>query len=152
MNLSPDYLIERKRNKTQLAKWKIFSLLLIIALVVFVGKNYSSDLNIASTSLQGAEVVGRIKINDIIYIEGMKDYSRIYTQDQKIMTLQNLKKIEEALPTPPFMRIHKSYIISLPKIDSIGKNDITIGEQTIPIGGLYKKSFLAFIEQQQLLG
>ena len=68
------------------------------------------------------------------------------------MTLQNLKKIEEALPTPPFMRIHKSYIISLPKIDSIGKNDITIGEQTIPIGGLYKKSFLAFIEQQQLLG
>ena len=66
MNLSPDYLIERKRNKTQLAKWKIFSLLLIIALVVFVGKNYSSYLNIASTSLQGAEVVGRIKINDII--------------------------------------------------------------------------------------
>ena len=94
----------------------------------------------------------KIKINDIIYIEGMKDYSRIYTQDQKIMTLQNLKKIEEALPAPPFMRIHKSYIISLPKIDSIGKNDVTIGEQTIPIGGLYKKSFLEFIEQQQLLG
>ena len=50
------------------------------------------------------------------------------------------------------MRVHKSYIIALPKIDSIGKNDVTLGEQTIPIGGLYKKGFLEFIEQQQLLG
>ena len=82
----------------------------------------------------------------------MKDYSRIFTTDQKIMTLQNLKKIEEALPSPPFMRVHKSYIIALPKIESIGKNDVTINDQTIPIGGLYKKDFLDFVEKQQLLG
>lgn len=88
MNLSPDYLIERKRNKTQLAKWKIFSLLLIIALVVFVGKNYSSDLNIASTSLQGAEVVGRIKINDIISddLERIKNIEKI-ADNKKIKAL-----------------------------------------------------------------
>lgn len=66
MNLSPDYLIERKRNKKQLAKWKIFSLLLIIVLVIFVGGNYSSDLSIPSASLPGVDHVGRIKINDII--------------------------------------------------------------------------------------
>ena len=66
MNLSPDYLIERKRNKKQLAKWKIFSLLLIVALAAFVGRNYSSDLNLPSASMQGAEHVGRIKISDII--------------------------------------------------------------------------------------
>lgn len=66
MNLTPDYLIERKRNKKQLAKWKIFSLILIIVLAVFVGKDHSSDLNIPTTSLQAGEHVGRIKINDII--------------------------------------------------------------------------------------
>lgn len=88
MNLSPDYLIERKRNKMQLAKWKIFSLLLIIALVVFVGKNYSSDLNIASTSLQEAEVVGRIKINDIISddLERIKNIEKI-ADNKKIKAL-----------------------------------------------------------------
>lgn len=67
MNLSPDYLIERKRNKRQLAKWKIFSLLLLIfILIIFVGKNYSSEINVAPTALQGSEYIGRIKINDII--------------------------------------------------------------------------------------
>jgi len=67
MNLSPDYLIERKRNKKQLAKWKIFSLLLLILiLIIFVGKNYSSELNVASTSLQGNDYIGRIRVNDII--------------------------------------------------------------------------------------
>ena len=67
MNLSPDYLIERKRNKRQLAKWKIFSLLLLILVVtIFVGKNYSSDINVAPTSLQGNDYIGRIKVNDII--------------------------------------------------------------------------------------
>lgn len=94
----------------------------------------------------------KIKLDDILYIEGMKDYSRIYTPTQKIMTLQNLKKIEEVLPTPPFFRVHKSYIISSNKVDSIGKNDLFIGEQQIPIGGLYKKAFLDFINQQRLIG
>ncbi|MDP5110075.1 MAG: signal peptide peptidase SppA [Rickettsiaceae bacterium] len=67
MNLSPDYLIERKRNKKQLAKWKLFSLLLLILiLIIFVGKNYSSELNVASTPLQGNDYIGRIRVNDII--------------------------------------------------------------------------------------
>ncbi len=94
----------------------------------------------------------KIKLDDILYIEGMKDYSRIYTPASKIMTLQNLKKIEEVLPTPPFFRVHKSYIISSNKVDSIGKNDLFIGDQQIPIGGLYKKAFLDFINQQRLIG
>lgn len=94
----------------------------------------------------------KVLLDSIFYIEGMKDYSRIFTTENRIMTLQNLKKIEEALPTPPFFRVHKSYIISSKKVKSIGKNDIFIGEQQIPIGGLYKKSFLEFIKQQRLIG
>ena len=68
----------------------------------------------------------KIWLKDILYIEGMKDYSRIYTNSQKVMTLQNLKRVEESLPTPPFLRVHKSYIVSLEKISSIGKNDMII--------------------------
>ncbi len=94
----------------------------------------------------------KIWLKDILYIEGMKDYSRIFTPDLKIMTLQNLKKIEEALETPPFLRVHKSYIISLDKIQSIGKNDLVIAGTTIPVGGLYKKMFHEFIDNQQLIG
>jgi len=94
----------------------------------------------------------KIWLKDILYIEGMKDYSRIYTPEIKVMTLQNLKKIEESLPTPPFLRVHKSYIVSLDKINSIGKNDMVIGEQNIPVGGLYKKTFQDFIEQQNMIG
>lgn len=94
----------------------------------------------------------KIWLDEILYIEGMKDYSRIFTPNLKIMTLQNLKKIEEALETPPFLRVHKSYIISLDKIESIGKNDLVIAGTTIPVGGLYKQTFHDYIDQQNLIG
>ena len=94
----------------------------------------------------------KVNLKEILYVEGMKDYSRIFTPDIKLMTLQNLRKMEEALPSPPFMRIHKSYIISINMIESVGKNDITIAGQNIPIGGLYKKKFLDYIDQQRLIG
>ena len=70
----------------------------------------------------------------------------------KLMTLQNLKKIEEALETPPFLRVHKSFIISLNKIESIGKNDLVIAGTTIPVGGLYKDAFHQYIEAQNMIG
>ncbi|NRB61862.1 MAG: response regulator transcription factor [Saprospiraceae bacterium] len=94
----------------------------------------------------------KIWLNDILYIEGMKDYSRICTHSQKVMTLQNLKRVEESLPTPPFLRVHKSYIVSLEKISSIGKNDMIINGQNIPVGGLYKKAFQNYIEKQNMIG
>ena len=94
----------------------------------------------------------KIKLQDIHYIEGMKDYSRIFTPSNKIMTLQNLKKLEEVLPCPPFLRVHKSFIISVDRVDSIGKNDIVVAERTIPIGGLYKKTFMDYLDKQKLLG
>ncbi len=94
----------------------------------------------------------KIKLQDIQYIEGMKDYSRIFTPTNKIMTLQNLKKLEEVLPCPPFLRVHKSFIISVDRVNSIGKNDIVVAERTIPIGGLYKKTFMDYLDKQKLIG
>jgi two-component system LytT family response regulator len=88
----------------------------------------------------------RIDLSAILYIEGLKDYISIYTATERVLTLMNMKKIEELLPTKRFIRVHKSYIVSLEKIDSIEKNRIYIAEQGIPIGDTYKEEFYIRLE------
>lgn len=83
----------------------------------------------------------KIYTNQINYIEGLKDYISIYTPTERIITLQNMKKMEEILPTQNFIRVHKSYIIAINKIESIEKNRITIGDKIIPIGDTYRDIF-----------
>lgn len=77
----------------------------------------------------------KINFEDILYIESMKDYSKIYTvqSSKAIITLQNLKTFEEKLPNNDFVRIHRSYIISVNHIDMIHKNSVMIGENEIPV-------------------
>ena len=91
----------------------------------------------------------QIKINfsEILYIEGLKDYVKIYIHNQPkpILTLLSLKKLEEELPTENFMRVHRSYIIALDKIDSIEKNQVIISEQQIPIAPNYKEELMNYI-------
>lgn len=88
----------------------------------------------------------RVDLNDILYIEGLKDYISIYTPTERILTLMNMKKVEELLPSKRFIRVHKSYIVSLDKIKSIEKNRIYIDEQGIPIGDTYKDEFYIRLE------
>ena len=78
--------------------------------------------------------------DDILYIEGVKDYVKIYlNNDHKpIMTLMNMKKIEESLPKPEFMRIHRSYIVHMKKIDGIDRFRVVIGDAVLPISDSYK--------------
>ena len=80
---------------------------------------------------------------DLLYIEGLKDYVKIYTeQDPKpILSLMSLKSLEEELPTDRFMRVHRSYIIHTNKISSINKNRIIIAKKQIPIGETYRRQF-----------
>ncbi|ANI89677.1 hypothetical protein A9P82_10485 [Arachidicoccus ginsenosidimutans] len=83
----------------------------------------------------------KINFDDILYIEGLKDYSKIYTKasvGKAIITLQNLKSFEEKLPGEDFVRIHRSYIVSLHKIDMIHKNSVLIGKNEIPISDGFK--------------
>lgn len=84
-----------------------------------------------------------IKINykDILYIEGLKDYVKIYTTKKMIMTLLNIKNILEKLPDSQFIRIHKSYIVSIAAIEKIDRNRIVFGEKRIPIGDSFKDEF-----------
>lgn len=88
----------------------------------------------------------RVDLNDILYIEGLKDYISIYTPNERILTLMNMKKVEELLPSKRFIRVHKSYIIAIDKIKSIEKNRIYIEEQGIPIGDTYKDEFYIRLE------
>ncbi|WP_419870236.1 LytR/AlgR family response regulator transcription factor [Chryseobacterium sp. CT-SW4] len=96
----------------------------------------------------------QIKINfsEILYIEGLKDYVKIYTTQspKPILTLMSLKKLEEELPSSQFMRVHRSYIISLEKIEAIERNHIVIGEQQISIAPQYKESLQHYIDGKSI--
>ena len=94
--------------------------------------------------------IQKIYLDDILYIEGLKDYISIFTGTERIITLQNMKKMEESLPPKSFIRVHKSYIISLDKIESIERSRIQIGDKTIPIGDTYRDYFFKQIEDKNI--
>jgi DNA-binding LytR/AlgR family response regulator len=89
-----------------------------------------------------------ILYNDILYIEGLKDYVKIYTvnDSRAILSLMSLKTLEEELPSDRFMRVHRSYIIQKSKIGSINKNRIFILKKEIPVGETYRQQFMAMVE------
>lgn len=92
----------------------------------------------------------KIMINDILYVEGLKDYVTIHTKLQKVVSLQRLKSMEEQLPASLFVRIHNSFIVSLRAITSIHKNEVEIGTAFLPVGETFKKSFKEAIEKRQV--
>lgn len=87
----------------------------------------------------------KIMLNEIVYIEGMRDYRRIHTINKKIMTLQNFSEFEKVIPASVVCRVHKSYMVALHKIESIERNRIKIADQLIPISDTYKDLFFQLI-------
>lgn len=92
----------------------------------------------------------KIMTNDILYVEGLKDYVTIHTTTQKVVSLQRLKSLEEQLPSSLFIRTHNSFIVSLRAIKSVHKNEVEIGNTFIPVGETYRKSFKEAIERRQV--
>ena len=90
--------------------------------------------------------IQKVYLHQILYIEGLKDYISIFTPTERIITLQNMKKMEETLPERHFMRVHKSYIVALNKIDSIERSRIFIGDKIIPVGDTYRDQFFKVID------
>ena len=84
----------------------------------------------------------KVNFEDILYIEGMSEYIIIKTKTANIITLQSFKDIESTLPESGFIRIHKSYLVSLNKIDCVEGQYVKIGSKELPIGNKYKKIFL----------
>ncbi|MER2999373.1 LytR/AlgR family response regulator transcription factor [Pontibacter populi] len=85
--------------------------------------------------------IQKIATREILFVEGMKDYLRIHTAKEKIMTLLSFARLEELLPTQDFARVHRSYVVAIDKIDHIEKNRIWIGDQVIPISDSYSDNF-----------
>jgi len=92
----------------------------------------------------------KVKVNtkDILYIEGFKDYAKIYLQNstKPLMSIITLKSLEEQLPEGKFMRVHKSFIISLDKISAVGKSSVKIGETQIDVSKPYADDFNEFLK------
>ena len=83
----------------------------------------------------------KIYFNEIQFVEGLKDYVVIHTENQKIITAMNIKTIFEHLPKSLFVRVSKSYIINSKHIESVDNNTVYIGKNEIPIGNVYRDFF-----------
>lgn len=95
----------------------------------------------------------KLNLNDILYLEGMKDYVRVYAESMKqpLVTHLTMKAAEELLPPERFMRVHRSYIVNLSRIESVSSDgDISMGDAFIPVSDAYSKSLNAFISRTLL--
>ena len=95
----------------------------------------------------------RINLDDVLYIEGVKDYVKIYFDngDKSVISLMNMKRIEESLPSPEFMRTHRSYIVNMMKVKVIDRLRIVFDKVYIPISDSYKDEVMSFLDSHTLL-
>ena len=94
----------------------------------------------------------QVSLSDILYIEGLKDYVKIYLieETKPIMSLMSLKSLEEQLPSYSFMRVHRSFIVNLTKIKTIERDRIIFGDKYIPISEKYKSDFQEYLSKRFL--
>ena len=111
----------------------------------------NSDISRNCIFVKSGNKIERVNVDDIIYIEGMKDYLKIHLPHKRIITLQTFKKITSQLDHDIFQRIHKSYIVAITKVDSIEPKRVFIGGHCLPIGESYKKPFFDFLKKRQFI-
>lgn len=96
--------------------------------------------------------VRRIRLDRILYIEGLKDYIKIYVENESrpVFSLNSLKNLDSKLPESHFMRVHRSYIVNLDKIETIDRSRILLGEKFISVGEQYKERFQEYLDKNFL--
>ncbi len=92
----------------------------------------------------------KVKISDILYIEGLKNYVAIHLTNKQVVTYNTLKSIKESLPDSLFEQIHKSYIVALSQVDKTNSSWVNVGGVDLPIGQSYKAAFFARIGESKL--
>ncbi len=97
----------------------------------------------------GTKII-QVKFDDILYVEGMKDYVVIHTTTKKITSLQRMKTLELELPATQFIRIHNSFIVALKSVEAIQKNEVLVAGNLLPISEGYKKAFMTFIDRHKM--
>jgi DNA-binding LytR/AlgR family response regulator len=96
--------------------------------------------------------IRRINFNDILYIEGLKDYIKVYTvgEDKPVLSLNSIKALEQKLPEDKFMRVHRSFIVNLEKIETIERSRIVFGKVYIPVSDQFKDKFQEYLDRNFL--
>ena len=94
----------------------------------------------------------RVDLDDILYIEGLKDYVRFYlASGEKLMSLMSMKRLEDFLPRPEFLRTHRSYIVHMPKVRAVERLRILLDDMYIPVSDNYKDEVTTYLEQHTLV-
>lgn len=94
----------------------------------------------------------RVSLDDLLYIEGLKDYVRFYMADgTRIMSLMNMKKLDDYLPHPEFLRTHRSFIVHMPLAQQIDRFRIVFGDQFIPVSDSYKEEVQEYLDVHTLV-
>lgn len=96
----------------------------------------------------------RVNFSDILYVEGVKDYVKIYLSgDRKsVLSLTSMRAIEGALPATSFLRVHRSYIVNMDQADVVERGQILLGDKSIPISDSYKDAVMAYVNDRMLQG
>lgn len=94
----------------------------------------------------------RVSLDDLLYIEGLKDYVRFYMADgTRIMSLMNMKELDDYLPHPEFLRTHRSFIVHMPLAQQIDRFRIVFGDQFIPVSDSYKEEVQEYLDVHTLV-
>jgi DNA-binding LytR/AlgR family response regulator len=97
--------------------------------------------------LQADKKVHKVDIGEILYIEAMGDYVKVFTTEKTLIVHQTLQRISEQLPSQVFHRVHKSYVVSLQQLEYVEGNQIAIKSHRIPIGQTFRNEFLAILHK-----
>jgi two-component system LytT family response regulator len=92
----------------------------------------------------------KIKLSDILYIQGLKDYVKVVTKDRQIVSLQTMKSLEENLPSNRFIRIHNSTIVAFDAIEEVERDRVKIGKNYFVVSDSYKKDFKDFVDGKRM--
>ena len=107
------------------------------------------DSNNKFLFLKSGYKIRRINFNEILFIEGLKDYAKIYTRNntKPILSITTLKLLESKLPAAKFMRVHRSFIVNLDMIETIDRSRIVFGKTYIPVSVQYKEKFNQYLDR-----
>lgn len=119
-----------------------------------VEDNKPQEMSVQDTTLfvKSDYRINRIELSDIKYVESMGEYLRIFLEGQSkpLMPLMSMKRMEEILPEKTFMRVHRSYIVNMEKIQEISRMRIIFDDVYIPVGDNYKQKFMDYINEHSI--
>jgi two-component system LytT family response regulator len=92
----------------------------------------------------------KVRFDEVLFVEGMKDYVQIQMTDQRLIVYQTMKNMEKALPPDRFLRIHKSYLVAVDKIESLDGNLVEVGKHRLSVGASYRDDLLRHIQRHNL--